>query len=146
MAECLCPNHALPEPPNMCVEGLTPSVSFLKKNYLLGYNCFTTLCQFLLYNRVNQLYMYTYPFSPGSRSLPPIPPLQVTAEHRVELPALHSRFPLSICFTHGGVYASPNLPVHPVSMPPRPHVCSILLPWKQVHQYHFSRFHMQAVI
>ena len=105
MAECLCLNHALPEPPNLCVEGLTPSVSFFYY-YLLGYNCFTVPCQFLLYNRVNQLYIHVYPFSLGSRSPPPIPPLQVTTEHRVELPVLYSRFPLSIYFTHGGVYMS----------------------------------------
>ena len=43
MAECLCLNHALPEPPNLCVEGLTPSVSFFYY-YLLGYNCFTVPC------------------------------------------------------------------------------------------------------
>ena len=27
----------------------------------LGSNCFTILCQFLLYNKVNQLYVYIYP-------------------------------------------------------------------------------------
>ena len=31
---------------------------------LLEYNGFTWLCQFLLYNKVNQLYVYLYPHSP----------------------------------------------------------------------------------
>ena len=47
---------------------------------LLEYNCFTLLCQFLLYNKVNQLYVYIYPHIPSLLHLPPtlpIPPLQV---------------------------------------------------------------------
>ena len=32
--------------------------AFFKK---LEYNCFTIMCQFLLYNKVNQLYVYRYP-------------------------------------------------------------------------------------
>ena len=39
---------------------------------LLEYNCFTVLCQFLLYNKVNQLYIYIYPdISSLLVSLPP---------------------------------------------------------------------------
>ena len=33
--------------------------------FLLEYNCFTTLCWFLLYNKVHQLYVYAHPL-PGS--------------------------------------------------------------------------------
>ena len=32
---------------------------------LLEYNCFTMLCQFLLYNKVNQLYIYIYHLIPS---------------------------------------------------------------------------------
>ena len=32
---------------------------------LLEYNCFTVVCQFLLYNKVNQLYVYIYPLPPS---------------------------------------------------------------------------------
>ena len=32
------------------------------------------LCQFLLYNKVNQLYVYIYPHIPSLLSLPPTPP------------------------------------------------------------------------
>ena len=39
---------------------------------LLEYNCFTMVCQFLLYNTVNQLYIYIYPhISSLFVSLPP---------------------------------------------------------------------------
>ena len=38
---------------------------------LLEYNCFTMLCQFLLYNEVNQLYVYIYPHIPSLLSLSP---------------------------------------------------------------------------
>ena len=53
---------------------LTLSSFFLKKSFfiffsLLEHNYFTTLCQFLLYNEVNQLYVY----KPSSH--PPIPPI-----------------------------------------------------------------------
>ena len=54
---------------------------------LLEYNCFTMLCQFLLYNKVNQLYVYIHPHIPALlRLLPilPIPPLQVVTEHRAD--------------------------------------------------------------
>ena len=45
---------------------------------LLEYNCFTLLCWLLLYNKVNQLYVYMYPHIPSLLRLPPtlpIPPL-----------------------------------------------------------------------
>ena len=41
---------------------------------LLTYNCFTLLCQFLLYNKVNQLYVYIYPHVPSLLCLPPTLP------------------------------------------------------------------------
>ena len=44
---------------------------------LLEYNCFTILCKFLLYNKVNQPYAYICPHIPSLLSLPstlPIPP------------------------------------------------------------------------
>ena len=58
---------------------------------LLEYNCFTMLCQFLLHNKVNQLYIYIYPHIPSLLSLPPtlpIPPLQVVTKHQADLPVL----------------------------------------------------------
>ena len=64
------------------------------------------LCQFLLYNKVNQPYAYIYTHVPSLLSLPPtlpIPPLQVTAKHRANLPVLCSCFPLAVCFAFGSV-------------------------------------------
>ena len=76
---------------------------------LLEYNCFTMLCQFLLYNKVSQLYVYIYPHIPSLLCLPPtlpIPPLQVVTKHRADLPVLCGCFPLAMCFTFGSVYMS----------------------------------------
>ena len=65
------------------------------------------VCQFLLYNKVNQLYVYIYPHIPSLLRLPPtlpIPPLQVVTKHRADLPVLCGCFPLAIYFTFGSVY------------------------------------------
>ena len=76
---------------------------------LLEYNCFTMMCWFLLYNKVNQLCIYIYPRISSLLCLPPtfpIPPLQVVTKHRADLPVLYGCFPLAIYFTFGGVYMS----------------------------------------
>ena len=61
-----------------------PSSAHFKKFFLffltslLEYNCFTMVCYFLLYNKVNQLYVYVYPHISFLLHLPPtlpIPPL-----------------------------------------------------------------------
>ena len=57
---------------------------FIFLTTLLEYNCFTMLCYFLLYNKVNQLYVYIYPHIPSPLHLPPtlpIPPLLVDIKH-----------------------------------------------------------------
>ena len=67
------------------------------------------LCQFLLYNKVSQLYVYIYLHISSLLHLPPtlpIPPLQVDTKHRADLPVLFGCFPLAIYFTFGGVYMS----------------------------------------
>ena len=73
---------------------------------LLECNCFTMLCQFLRYNKVNQLYVNIYPIPLEPPYDPHIPPLWVITEHRTELPVLYSSFPLASYFTHGSVYKS----------------------------------------
>ena len=40
---------------------------------LLESNCFTMVCQFLLYNKVNLVYLYIYPHIPSLLCLPPYP-------------------------------------------------------------------------
>ena len=80
----------------------------------LEYNCFTMVCQFLLYNKVNQLYIYIYPHISSLLHLPPtlhIPPLQVVTKHQADLPVLCGCFPLAIYFTFGSVYMSSPIPL-----------------------------------
>ena len=118
---------------------------------LLEYNCFTTLYQFLLYNKVNQLYVYVYPHIPSLLSLLPtlpIPPLN----HRADLPVLCSSSPLAICFTFGSAYMSmlPShfVPAYPPNSPcPQVHSLhvSLFLSCPQVHWYRFFRFHICAL-
>ena len=89
-------------------ELLNTFLCFLK-HLLLEYNCFTVLCQFLLYNKVNQLYVYIYPHITFLLCLPPtlpIPPVQVVIKHRADLPVLCSCFPLVIYFIFYSVYMS----------------------------------------
>ena len=76
---------------------------------LLEYDCFTMVCQFLLYRKVNQLYAYISPHIPSLLRLPPIlpfPPLQVVTKHQADLPVLCGCFPLAIYSTFGNVYMS----------------------------------------
>ena len=98
---------------------------------LLEYNCFTMVCQFLLYNKVNQLYLNIYPHISSLLRLPPtlpIPPLQVVTKYRADLPVLCSCFPLAIYFTFGSVYMSmPLSHFVPPSPSPCPQVHSLRL-------------------
>ena len=94
---------------------------------LLECNCSTMLCQFLLYNKVNQLYIYVYPHIPSLLNLPPtlpISPLQVITKHQADLPVLCSSFPLAIHLTFGSVYMlmllSHFIPASPFPTPPCP--------------------------
>ena len=101
---------------------------------LLEYNCFTMVCQFLLYNKVNQLYINIYPHIPSLLRLPPtlpIPPLQVDTKHQADLHVLCGCFPLAIYFTFGSVYMSmPLTHIFPAyhSLSPCPQVHSLHLP------------------
>ena len=78
---------------------------FFLNRSLQEYNCFTILCQFFLYTKVNETYAYICPHIPSLLSLPPIlpiPPLQVIAKHQADLPVLCCCFPLTI--SHSVVY------------------------------------------
>ena len=104
---------------------------------LLEYNCFTMVCQFLLYNKVNQLYVYIYPHISSLLPLPPtlpIPLLQVVTEQRADLPVLCGCFPLAIYFTFGSVYRSMPL-CHFVPAYPSPSPCP---------QVHSLRLHLYS--
>ena len=91
------------------------------------------VCQFLLYNKVNQLYIYIYPYISSLLRFPstfPISPLQVVTKHRADLPVLCGCFPLAIYYTFGSVYMSMPLshfiPAYP-SHSPCPQVHSLHL-------------------
>ena len=93
---------------NFFLNVLLPVLYYFFNTSLLEYNCFTMLCQFLLYNKVNQPSAYIYPHIPSLLSLPPtfpIPPLQVVTKHQADLPVLCSCSPLSIL--HLVVYICP---------------------------------------
>ena len=91
-------------------------------NIFIEYNCFTTVCQFLLYNKVNQLYIYIYPHISSllclSPSHPPIPPLQVVTKHGADFPLLCGCFPIAIL--HLVVYICPchSLTLSQLTLPP----------------------------
>ena len=107
---------------------------------LLEYSCFTMLCQFLLYNKVNQLYVYIHPHIPSLLRLPPtlpIPPLQVVTKHRADHPVLCGCFPLAVYFIFGSVYMSMPLS-HFVPAYPSPSLCP------QVHSLHWHLYSCPA--
>ena len=98
------------------------------------------VCQFLLYNKVNQLYICIYPHISSLLCLPPIlpiPPLQVVTKHGADLPVLCSCFPLAICFTFGSVYMSMPLS-HFVPAYASPSPCP------QVHSLHLCLYSCPA--
>ena len=84
------------------------------------------VCQFLLYNKVNQLYIYIYPHISSLLHLPPshhpYPTHQVVTEHQADLPVLCGCFPLASYFTFGSVYMSMPLS-HMVPAYPCPSSC-----------------------
>ena len=82
------------------------------------------LCSFLLYSKVNQLYIYIYPHFFGFPSH--------WSHHRalsIEFPVLYSRFSVVSCFIHSSVYMSiPISQFIPPSFPPwYPYICSLRL-------------------
>ena len=103
---------------------------------LLEYNCFTMVCQFLLQNKVNQLYIYIYPHISSLLCLPPIlpiPPLWVVTKHRADLPVLCGCFPLAIL--HLVVYICPCHSLTSSQLTLRPSPCP---------QVHSLRLHLYS--
>ena len=75
-----------------------PHVLFSLKNvylFLLRYICFIILCYFLLYNEVNQLYVYIYPLPIGSSFHFSLPNPTLLGHHRA-LNRAPPSFPLAI--------------------------------------------------
>ena len=104
------------------------------------------VCQFLLYNKMSQLYVYIYPHIPSLLHLPPtlpIPPIQVVTKHRPDLPVLCGCFPLAvlhlvvyICPCHSLTSSQLTLPL-PVCSSPFSTSASLFLSCPQVLQNHF---------
>ena len=119
---------------------------------IIALQCCVSLCYTTKW--VGSMYIYIH----SLLSLPPpIPPLQVITEHLAELPVLYSCFPLVICFIQGSVYMSNLISQSSHLSFPQPHshsiyTClfstsvSLFLLWELVHLYHFSMFHIQAII
>ena len=76
--------------------------------FKLGYGCFPMLYWFLLYNRMNQPFIYTfvYPLSLGPPSNLTPSHLSRSAQSTALSPLCYSSFPPAICFTHGRVCQS----------------------------------------
>ena len=78
-----------------------PISVFLK--FLLGYNCFTVFCQFLLYSRVSRLYVYSLFFRF----------LFHLGHHRALSSFLAIQQVLIFFYMQQCIYVSPNLQIHP---------------------------------
>ena len=70
---------------------------------LLEYNCFTVLCQCLLYNIMNQSCVYILSHLSFPPTLPVSPISVITSERQAEFLELDGSFPLAL-FTHGRVH------------------------------------------
>ena len=128
---------------------------FLFLTSLLEYNCFTMVCQFLLYNKVNQLYVYIYPHIPSLLSLPPtlpIPPprwsqsIELISLCYAQLPTSHPFYIWQCMYVNATFSLRPSfLFPPPVSSSPFSTSASLFLPCHQVHQYRSFRFHVCAL-
>ena len=78
-------------------------------------SCSTVLCWFLLCSKVNQLCVTHIP------SFLDFLPIQVSTEHWVEVPVIHSRFSLVTYFmSHSCIHVNANLPIHLNPLPTSP--------------------------
>ena len=111
-----------------CILMLMPHCLFFLAS-LLECNYFTMVCYFLLYNKVNQLYIYIYPHISSLLHLPPILPiplLQVLTKQRANFPLAMRLLPTSYPFyiwwciyVHATLSLNPSLPFPlPVSSSP----------------------------
>ena len=126
---------------------LLMSIHVISYFFQLKYSCFTMLCQFLLYSKVNQISMYIY-----------IPSFWISFPFRSPQSIKQS----SLCSTVGSHQLSTLYVIvyicqsqsrnssHP-AFPPLVSIhlfstsVSLFLPCKQVHLYHYLRFHIDKM-
>ena len=93
---------------------------FFFLTFLLEYNCFTVVCQFLFYNKVNQLYIYIYPpylFPLASPSLPPSLSHPSSWSQSTELISLcYSTASHQLSILHLVVYIYPYIHYHSLTL------------------------------
>ena len=118
------------------------------------------VCQFLLYNKVNQLYIYIYPHISSLLHLPPSQPLYPNplGGHKAPncspcamqlLPTSYLFYIWQCIYVHATLSLRPSLPFFlPVSSSPLSTSVSLFLSCPQVLQNHFFfffRFHIYVL-
>ena len=106
------------------------SVLFIYVLFLLEYNCFSMLCQFLLHKEVNQSCAHRYPLPLGPASYPTAScPSRSSQSTNLSFLCLLSASHGPSSSTHGSVYVSTPIfrPVTPFPSSPCQHVCSLCL-------------------
>ena len=126
--------------PQQCVK-LKSFFFFLFFYFKLLYSCFTRLCQFLPYSKVNQphVHLYSLPLGHPSSTLPTLHPSRSQSR---ELSSLHNTVGSNwLSLTLDSIYKAipisqviqtPAVPTHPLLTS-----SSLFQPCKQVHLYHF---------
>ena len=115
---------------------------------LLEYNCFTMVCQFLLYNKVNQLYIYIYPHIPLPLASPSHPPyLTPLGGHKAPrsspcamwlVPPSYLFYIWQCIYVHANLSLRPSLPFPlPVSSSPFSTSVSLFLSYPYIFQNFF---------
>ena len=111
--------------------------------------------QFLLYNKVNQLYIYIYPHISSLLHFPPSHTSYPTplGHHKApscspcamqQLPTSYLFYIWQCIYVNAILSQCPSLPFTSMTSSLFSTSASLFLPYHQVHQYHFSRFHIYA--
>ena len=141
----------------MLILGVKMHIGIFLKISLLEYNCITMLCQFQLYNKVNQLYVCIYPHIPSFSCLPPtlpIPPLSrwsqstelmsprdAASSHQLSI--LH--LVVYICQSYSPASSQLTLP-HPRVLKSILYICIVILVLRLGSSEFFFWFHTYVLV
>ena len=94
--------------------------------------------------------IYALPLGPPSNSPTPFQPSRSSQSTKLSF-LCHTEASHQLFYTWWCIYVTPNLPIQPTIPPimstyPFSTSVSLLLPWNQIHLYHFSRFHTHVLI